>query len=249
MRLVLRLVQAALGAAATAAVSLYAADRPRGFWAGRAWLFYLSVAVVAGAALLAPAAEALRERRSERRVAQARRVETILSAGFVQLVRALGVPFTEVGVHAYLVRRSWPPPWRRALVHVGGVRLVPRHPPSGLRWTKGKGVIGTCWGERKFVAADGGALAARAEASSPEEWEAIPAAERLGMSLEDIKRTESYGTIAAMPLFGEDGVVRGCVAADARPGLLDVVDSDDVRVLLANLAQAVWLVAHSSAVP
>ena len=69
------------------------------------------------------------------------------------------------------------------------------------------------------------------------------------MSLEDIKRTESYGTIAAMPLFGEDRVVRGSVAADAPPGLLDVVDSDDVRALLANLAQAVWLVAHSSAVP
>lgn len=111
--------------------------------------------------------------------------------------------------------------WLVALVTTSeGVARLRLHyvPPSGIRWTKGKGVIGKCWALGKDVgrnlAAEFGGLAG----IQKDDWEAMPADFREGLTFEEFERTwDLIGCVVAVPIAAPSGAYLGCVSVDA-PG-------------------------------
>lgn len=229
-------------AGSTAVIALVSADRPRGFLRSGhySWVFVVAVVVTGVSGGLKPIADSVREPRGERRQLYERRVDEILAAAFVKIVRLSGLEFTAIGMHAFLVDG-----WRhQTLRRAGHLRLVRRAVPSEIRWTKGKGVIGVCWATNKLTAIDIHQIRERALSASAEEWDAQPAEGRLGMTRAEYERSHTSGAIMAVPIVDRRAIFRGVVSLDGPPGSLSVLDQDGVWEVLEEVAHAVWVLGR-----
>ena len=240
MTFVVRVSIAVVGGAAVAVAALAGANQPQGFWLRHAFAFYAAVAAIGLSGVIHPLAEAVRDRVVQRALARRYRVETMLRAAFVRIVDQGTIDFRQLGVGAYLVGREHWYSLRQVMVPVGRVRLTATPAFAAVRWTRGKGVIGVCWQRGMFAAADLTGLGAFALDALPAEWSALDAQARLGLTLQEARRTSMYKVVAAMPIV-VDGRVQGCVAADGPQGTFAALTSERVKVLLAETAQAVWL--------
>ena len=100
-------------------------------------------------------------------------------------------------------------------VHVKG-GYVPAHgdfKPSGVRWVKGKGVIGRAWETGDALVADLRGLQATA-AKGEAAFASLSPEDTWGLSWEDVSHTRGYTAIYAAPLKKGRRVI-GCVTADA----------------------------------
>lgn len=228
-------------AGAAIVVVLVGVDRPKNFWTNHhhTWLFLIALALVGVTAGLKPLVEAVKEPRGEHRRRYERKVEEILTGGFVKVVQTTGFDFTSVGMHAFLVRGIRP-----SLKRVGRVRLVRRAGTSGVRWTKGKGVIGTCWQKCAPVMYDIAAHREAALSMSAKAWDELPAEMRLGMTHQDYQRASTAGTIMAAPIQDDSGKFRGCVSLDAPAGSIAKLDVPEVWQILNDTAHGVWVVGR-----
>jgi hypothetical protein len=164
-------------------------------------------------------------------------VNAALQAGLGQVLSRTGLPPHETGVCAYRVQR----PSRRGkeMVRVAQCRLSAPHEPSGIRWTKGKGVIGACWKAKRFAVVDLTELVDAILARSP--GAQVSKGQRLGFNDHELNIVRSRGVEAAEPIFDKDGRVFGCVAFEAPAGSARVLEASAVRDELAAVARAVWI--------
>ena len=113
------------------------------------------------------------------------------------------------------------------------------HAANSIHWTRGKGVIGTCWDTGDFVVIDTSEYSKEA-AADPVAWDSLPPAERLGISSAELRAASKYGVVAAHPILDrEDGVFRGCVSLDGPAGCQDKLSSTAVEHALAETAEAI----------
>lgn len=237
MRVLFAILQALPAPVAAALIVLQDADKPNNFWSDNAWLFYTAIVVVGIWGVVPPVRQAMRERRTKSNESRLRSIETILGTAFMRIHEATKIPVGELGVEAYLVDHDRPL-GSKALVHHGHVRLGAPKWAGGIRWTKGKGVLGTCWSTGKYAKLDYSRLAAS--------WDDCAEHERYGITKEESKRI-GYGAVAAHPIIHHRGTaVQGCVAADATSTNFDKVASDEVKKVLAEAAAAVWAIVRPS---
>jgi len=147
-------------------------------------------------------------RRNDRLVDACREV-----AAFVD-DRCPELPLREVGVRIWVVAG---PPWARHLRRGASFLLAGERARTGIRWVKGKGVVGAAWERRLNTIRDLADL--RARANSQAAFESLDDSERLGLSWEEFQRTPSYQAVFACPLYSRvsgsgDPPVRGVLAID-----------------------------------
>jgi hypothetical protein len=124
--------------------------------------------------------------------------------------RCPGLPLSEVGVHIWQVSV-----FGRHLRRAGTFLLIGNRARSGIRWTRGKGVVGLAWEEERVVMKD--LEEVRARARTADQYAELPASDRLGLTWDEFRKTPRYRAVYARPLFSRDGrspVVKGVIAID-----------------------------------
>jgi hypothetical protein len=212
-------------------------DWPTGFWTDRTLWIFIALVLTA----IVPIVQVVVSERGEkaRRLAMEReqKIETFLVASLVYAVRHAGADWVTTGIQAFVIKGWWR--WRRH-VRVAKVRLG-AIPSSGIVWTEGKGVIGKCWETRTPQFENLHARFAPYQAFEKAEWDALPSADRFGLTYVDFQRLgHKYGVVAAVPIVDRRERYVGCVTADtpheqAQAGL----DREAVLDSLASTAQLV----------
>lgn len=119
-----------------------------------------------------------------------------------------------VGVRIWIVGG---PPWARYLKRGPSFLLSGERSRTGIRWLKGKGVVGAAWKNRHNEIEDLAAL--RARVGTKAEFERLDAPVRFGISWDELQRTRNYKAVFASPLYSRastsgDPPVRGVLAVD-----------------------------------
>lgn len=100
------------------------------------------------------------------------------------------------------------------LRRAGSFLLIGDRARSGIRWKKGKGVVGLAWAEERVVVKD--LEDVRRRARTVEEYAALPEADRLGLSWDEFRKTPRYRAFYAVQATespGFDGVIGVCESA------------------------------------
>jgi hypothetical protein len=175
-----------------------------------------------------------------RRVAIEReqKISDFLIACLDQLTRNAGADWRTTGIQVFEVRGKWNTRHRRI------VRVRLSHaPPSGVKWTKGKGVIGMCWESGQAQYHNVGARLAAYADFDKDRFEALTPSLRFGLTYDDFKRLgDKYGIVACAPIIGDDEVYLGCVSADAPTGTSGTLRQAEVihqLTMTARLVRAV----------
>lgn len=135
-----------------------------------------------------------------------------------RIAAALAVKPEEIGMSAFLVRRRWPKFWAKHQERQARVRLRPG-PPSGTRWSRGKGVIGRLWEQPGVVQVwpPDPAILKQHKNDLPEEWEMAPDDLRMGLSHQEWQALRRYDGVVAIALNKNPDHVpryRGCVTLE-----------------------------------
>lgn len=205
---------AIVSAIAALAVGLSRLGWPTGFWDERdPWIAYALI-IVCGASILVPIVSELGEKAKRQSFERRQKLQTVLASSLVYVARYAGADWETTGVQVFLVKRQG---LNQVQVPAAKVRLRPI-PSSGVRWVKGKGLIGRCWETQQPQFLDVAAHFRDHEHLSAEAFEALPEATRFGLTFNDFQRLRGkYGMIAASPLVDDAGRYRGCVTADFPP--------------------------------
>jgi hypothetical protein len=206
------------------------------FWSSKDQWVVLAIVVSGAIPLLQSGIAELGEKRRRTSLEREDNVRSLLVPSLVFIVRNCQAPWDLTGVQAYLVT-GWL--WRKRQVRVAKVRLV-SSPESGVRWTKGKGLIGVCWETRTNQIVD---LAqppfSELAGKTKEEWLLIDERTRYGLSFADFQALGSkYGIVAAVPIMSNSGKYIGCVTMDLPPGV-GITDADKALESLATTAELV----------
>jgi hypothetical protein len=120
------------------------------------------------------------------------------------------LPLRRIGVHIWRVKGLWR--WKR-LVRAGRF-LIRGRASSNVIWQPKKGVLGLAWKERAPVIVDL-KVALYSKVDSEAAAKQMSPEERLGLSWDEIQRTNAYKAIYATPLFnGSSRKIRGFLAID-----------------------------------
>ncbi len=178
---------------------------------------------------------AFREYLGERDYKRIQRVNEVLRAGFTDVVREAGLDWNSTGIrlglNAFFVKRRWWPPFRRELMRYGQARITISN-PSGIRWTRGKGVIGRCWQERQDAGRNQAADYGPYINSSETEWTALDPAFRDRLDFDEFRRVKHYGAVIATPITDERGRFVGCISVDAPGNCYNQLWDERVRLRL-----------------
>jgi hypothetical protein len=124
-----------------------------------------------------------------------------------------GLELKNVGVHVWII--GGPPAELR--LKRGAQFLLRERQPSAVIWTKGKGVIGTCWERKAPVIVDLDAHFAH-RARNRQTFCSLGGSERFNLAWDEYERTRRYKTIWAAPLFDrtETPHIRGVLSIDVQ---------------------------------
>ena len=206
---------AGLAAAAATAYLVWAQLYPKEterFWE------ITSIAVVAVVAIGSSFARPLRIYTIDRLERERHKVSIVLR-GLPWTVHELTngkVPVQPLGASAWVVTPWWP---FQRLHRIAHERINEMPGPSGIRWSKGKGVIGHCWDQGREQIVDSGTFDKGHEDWTQDRWDRLDVKTRRGLSYKDYKKIRGkYGTVIAIPMFDRRERVRGVVVLDAPPG-------------------------------
>ena len=165
-------------------------------------------------------------------------IEILLKAGLRQLINSHGLVWDKVGMNAFVVKEPWHRFGPAYLVRVGQVKFSLTH-PSGVKWTKGKGVIGTCWLTEKEEGRDLHTDYSHVVDWTESIWNLESEELRQGLTFHEFNRTREYGVIVATPMFNSSGKFVGCISVDAPGGSFDQLWSIPARDRLRDVAKTV----------
>jgi hypothetical protein len=184
------------------------------------------------------AAIELGERGRRKKLEKEQKVQTLLASSLIYLATHAGASWEQTGVQAFVLRGRWRFQRHERLTKFR-LRAITT---SGVAWTKGKGAIGRCWETRQPVYADLDLEFEDFTDLSKEEFDALPADSRYGLTYEDFQKVKGkYGVVAAVPMIDQRDRYIGCVTADMPPG------TDDQRPLEQEVLKSLALTAQSIA--
>lgn len=172
-----------------------------------------------------------------------------LLATLAKIVDETKVAATDVGLHAYLVRRPFP--WINTAYQrrIARVRLSDFPPPSTVVWLRGKGYVGSCWQRdlwQDFERAK--VYAPYLPCTSDAEWQRVPEELRFGMSYAEWARS-AYDLVRVYPIHAKRKIFSGyryigCVSLDTvSQASVSALLSPKVRELLASAAKFIAIAA------
>jgi hypothetical protein len=229
--LIFKVVLAALGAGATAGLSLRAVGR----WSPSGTVTVALVVVIAVVAVLSSATAAIGDYRRKRRAGAERDAERALTAALwaiVDLLEASGhkVDYRDLSLSVYRLRKRRLRPAELRRVHM--LRARNRPEASGIRWAPGIGAIGTCVQTGRLVAQDFAALSSSPELRTAADWQTLPEEVRLGLSWDQFTAARGkYGTVVAAAVTEDrpvGSVIIGCIALDGPPDMEDELSATSV---------------------
>lgn len=156
--------------------------------------------------------ESLRNGREDRRKNAVGTARAVLLAVHV----ATGVPASDLGVSIFLVKGRLLPRLRR----VHSERLLGTPAPSQIVWTKGKGIIGSCWsrGDTRTTCVDLRTLSLRYQSDppTPEEFSTLHATGlTMGLLCDEFgMMINKYGEVLAVRIVANSGRTLGVLAVD-----------------------------------
>lgn len=152
--------------------------------------------------------------------------------------KAPGVARDCVGVSAFRVAKDW-----RGHEYLELIKRerVQDDPPasSGIRWTKGKGVIGKCWEDNADVYRDLSALAATHARCTRERYDELGNADKMGLPYKEFYgMIGKYSSVLAYPIV-KQGEFVGVVAVDLplQASHPDVLNQPPVRQVVGGAAR------------
>lgn len=214
---------AAAAAAQLAIVEIPIRSAPS--WVPRSDSWSLASLVVLGASALAsPAAQAIRERRAQRRLQKRSITDRALRGLLIELVKLTDLPFYVLAVHVFVPEKRWSkrasvPKREERLIKFASIKIVDRPRSTNIPWTRGKGVIGQCWEKKKTVAMNvchefreyiKGAKGESDWKDETPEW-------RTNLDWDELERVKNYGPVIAYPVLDDDGHFIACIAVDGPP--------------------------------
>jgi len=198
------------------------------------------VAIAAVLAFVSSAVAAVGDWRRQR--AEARRDDVgfaLRVAGFA-IQDLTGIDIRELGLAAYVLRRSPLPPRREILARVHRERAARRPAASGIVWRPGMGVIGECVRSQEAVGQDVGADQAPYAEIDRARWAGVPDHVKAGLTFEEFSLVVGkYHVVVAVPIIDERGArarAVGCVALDGPEGSYPALWTPDVRDALISAA-------------
>jgi hypothetical protein len=206
--------------------------------------FRVRAATYAGFALaiVTPAVAAWNASRAHRERLGRDAYEALLAA-LTKIVDKTRVQASDIGLHAYLVRRPFPWFGMARQERIARVRLSDHPPPSTTVWTKYKGYIGACWKNDLWADFQFDRIyAGHLDCSSAEQWENVPAELRFGMTFDEWSRTKAYRLIRVYPIHVKSRIFggyeyAGCISLDTlSEASIARLLTDDVRNLIASAA-------------
>ncbi|MEU7904703.1 hypothetical protein [Actinoplanes sp. NPDC049118] len=231
--LIVQLARAAVLAAAGAVVTLAQLELPsRSFWAQRTALQWMSVAVVA----VAVCYDAVRSVNS---AVQARRISrfdndlrVVLSGTAFRVVEATGAPFNNVAVRYYRLRRRVR---GRRLSLIGAFMAGSEVADLSTDVRIGVGVVGTSFSTEMILTMEWREFVREATRRGPAAWNQRSAAERLGLSWGQLRRSaQPEGVpegVVASPTFDAAGRPDGCILVSGMLKPADLESEEISRIL------------------
>jgi len=246
LRIILWLVAAANFVAAVGLKAIHESQPSKEFWASLpGWLPWVCFLVTILVPTTQPLLVEVGERRMRTRLQRADDVRQFLAAGFLKIVEDTGLDWKRIGVHVFLVKGFYK--WK-SQQRIAKIKLA-NSVPSGVTWTRGKGVIGLCWETHRPVTHDLRSLEQH-EGISESDWDALPAGvEKFGMSHADFLRTRgSYGIVSAVPILldGENKYI-GCVSFDTPSDCPEKVSEKMIEEDLRGVAKLLEVFLAKSA--
>jgi hypothetical protein len=166
-----------------------------------------------------------------------------LLAALTKIVDKTRVPASDIGLHAYLVRRPFPWICMARQDRIARVRLSDHPPPSTIVWRDGKGYIGACWKTDLWADFEFDRIYKdHLNCASAVDWAKVPEELRFGMTYEEWRRTRAYRLVRVYPIhakrriFGDYKYV-GCISLDTlADASVSALLTNEVRNLVASAA-------------
>jgi hypothetical protein len=205
---------AAANALAALCIGLSRLDKPPGFWVGKETAVAWSLVIIFVAAIVLPTVSELGEKAKRTSLERRQKYQTFLASCLVGIARHSKANWETTGVQLFLVRRGgflW-------LQQMHGLAATLRLQPtahSGIRWTRGKGLIGQCWETQTVLLVNLDEYFRPYENHDEGLWRRLPPDIRYGLSFAEFQKLKGkYGVVAAAPIVSEKGRYLGCVTAD-----------------------------------
>jgi hypothetical protein len=230
----------ALGVAGGLAGGVMAAQRAAlpsaDFWIDRGmWV----IAAIVLATVVPPLQSAISEfgERGRRKTAELQMtLQPILAGILILLVRDAHANWEKTGVQVFQVKgRLW---WKKQ-VRVARLRLA-HVAPSGVKWTKNKGMIGKCWTTREPQSKNLDEHFRAHRALDEFQWNTLPkTVERYGLNFAEFQKLNGkFGLVAVFPLTRGDEYI-GCITADMPPECTGGVDEGATLQTLGAAAPSI----------
>ena len=238
----LGLVGFLLTAAAGVVAFLASVNYPRDFWSQRSWVF----GPVAGWLFLVAVATPIRQQRLNTNARTELELITVCKTTLVGVAKLAGLAVTELTVRMYFVRRPPSLFGLRVLRCAASLTLQVRPPQrSNILWTRGTGIMGLCWekgehGRLELLAADTAEIAAAARQLTANEWAQLSRLEQGGLTQQQARAHDYYGTVVAYPIYDNSRKFRGCLVVEGAAGKRPELTTDDVKDYLEVQQQLAW---------
>jgi len=231
-RVVLDVAVAALAALVGAGLAL----ERSGLWDVSSAVVVGLVAAAAVLGVVSTAVQAVAGVRSRRVETRRDLLDELLRGTLWAVVDRTGIDARDLAPAVYeLVPARWGRPATLRRAH--RVRAGRRPVSSEVRWAPGKGVVGRCVTTGDVVAVDVSAWESAARAVDADGWDALPDADRWGLSFAEVTRLRGkYAVVVAVPLVDDRGPrsrVTGCVVLDGPAGSLPTLSDPAVLGILS----------------
>ena len=176
------------------------------------------------------------ERGRRKELERQQNIEAVLLTSLLDLERHAGANIRTTGVQPFAVRGWWK---LERQVRIGKVRLS-AIPSSGVKWTKGKGVIGRCWATRTPKVMDLETYFSPYKDYDKLRWNRLDADIRFGLTYEEFEHLNGkYGVVMAVPIVDSKDKYVGCVSIDTpiSDGVDETLREAEARASLAQTAR------------
>lgn len=244
-RLLANVALAFIGTLATAHLALLGFnDFDADHWMSTGELVTASVVVVASLAFIAPVVKAFNVFVGDFRCEIGKELYIVCDQLRHEVARLLNMRAQDLGVKVYQTSRPWRRAWRSYLTKVAGLPFDLSPQTTGVRWAKGKGVIGrTYTSSGQVVALDIASLRQTIKASEDQQakFDELPEELQMGLTFEEFEATDSYAVVMASPVMDRFNRYRGCVTLETSVDCYQDLYRDDVLKLLQRSAHTVRL--------